>query len=279
MGPWKSSWGRVATYLFQNFEGTSSESILRMQAAMWPIVPDRGNLCRQALKYPTMLKFLQRAFYYTVSCPEHYDGDGHLLLHIFSQIHDCKSFVDTELFTNIPSDNCLFNVLLLILVSPDEPDQPPSRLRDDVNAQCWAQLMEACGTVKSSQFEMLTLVSDLAALVSGTERSILAAEDAELIIACINKAFALPFDHRIIPTLPALTNRLRVLLDGIMDKGLRPSEDNAVAASKVNMSLGKIITYFVTNTVCGSRNVRTLSCARARQEHSPATGWLPLDVE
>ncbi|KIM23428.1 hypothetical protein M408DRAFT_27881 [Serendipita vermifera MAFF 305830] len=279
MGPWRKSWGRMATYLFQTYELTDSQSMLRLQASMWCVVPHQSNLCTRALQDYKTLEFLRDIFYYSVSCPQHYDGEGHLLLHIFGQLHDCKSFVDTEIFTEIPSDECLFNVLSLILISPDEPSQPPPLLRDDVNANCWSRLSEECRVVKTSQFAFLTLVSDLIVLVRGDEREILAAEDVELMTTCVAKAFLLPPDHRILPTLPLLILRLQELRDGMVDKDHRSSEENTIAVSKANATIGKIATHLVTNTIYGKQNIRILSCARTCQGYSPAGGWLPLQID
>jgi hypothetical protein len=43
-GPLNDSWARIATYLMEHPEGTSSPSILRLQASLWPVIPNREDL-------------------------------------------------------------------------------------------------------------------------------------------------------------------------------------------------------------------------------------------
>jgi hypothetical protein len=49
-GPLKESWARIATYFMTHPERTSSPSILRLQGALWPVIPNRREFCLLALK-------------------------------------------------------------------------------------------------------------------------------------------------------------------------------------------------------------------------------------
>jgi Family of unknown function (DUF6535) len=51
-GPLKGSWALMATYFMTHPEATSSPSILRLQGSLWPVIPNRGDLCSTALRDP-----------------------------------------------------------------------------------------------------------------------------------------------------------------------------------------------------------------------------------
>jgi Family of unknown function (DUF6535) len=55
-GPWKDSWAVIAKHMVHHHERTNSQFILRLQASLWPALPDSGTgICEHALEKPEML--------------------------------------------------------------------------------------------------------------------------------------------------------------------------------------------------------------------------------
>jgi hypothetical protein len=220
---------------------------------------------------------LQLIFEYPISCSQHYDGEGHLLLHVFQHVGSCKFSVNLMDLTTIPMYGRFMDVLLMILALPDQyQGQLRSEELDQIlDEHCFVKVLEICSVVKASQFSFLSLICDLVVKVNIKG---LAAEDVELVSICIENALRLPRDNRVSLIIPVLTLRVGRLRDRMLERAFRDSEENEVASSRATRCIGALMDLWAATMVFGGRNYQIISCARTADGHGPAVGWLPVHV-
>lgn len=277
--PRQESYTRVATHVFKIQENPEALCILPLCASLWHFAPKQTDqLNKQALSEMNVLMRLENIFQCDILCPSHFNGEGHLLLHVFSALGRYKPVKNMEEFTDIPKDKFVLDALLMILLLPEEHDEvSPQALGQEVDPQCLSRIVDMCKRIKKNQFTLLTLLADL--IPSITISPGLAAEDVEVMSFCINAALCLPRDPRSIVIIPIITTRLLEFRDEMMELKIRTKKQNLVASKKAEMTADSLKTLLASMLVFGGQSRRLLSCARMHKEGNPALGWLSVNLD
>ncbi|KIM32250.1 hypothetical protein M408DRAFT_20568 [Serendipita vermifera MAFF 305830] len=220
--PLKESYTRIARYVFKLQENTDALHTLPLCASLWDFAHEQADqLSTRALGEMNILMRLEKIFQCDVLCPLHFNGDGHILLHVFDKFRRCKPFETMEAFTNISKGAMVLDAPLMILLLPEEHNEvslTPEGLgpvTGPIDPHCLSYLLNLCKRVKGEQFTLLTLLADLTSRVASNYA--LAAEDVEAISFCINTALRLSQDHRSVTIIPTVVTRLLECRDRMMD--------------------------------------------------------------
>jgi hypothetical protein len=220
---------------------------------------------------------LKQVFNFQVPCSRHYDGEGHLLLHLFEHVPTCPVSLNMSTFTDTPMTGCSMHPLLVMLMPLDSDEPPSEHMLKYFDPWCWSQVLEMLRVVKQSQFSLLTSLFEACAFIIAAEQNnfFICSEDVAAISICITKAVELPQDHRITSIIRPLVNRVRRTLRSMRAHTMRSDRANESASREATIAIKRLRTLWASMTVFGDRNRRMISCARSRGACSPAVGWLP----
>ncbi|KIM20066.1 hypothetical protein M408DRAFT_332992 [Serendipita vermifera MAFF 305830] len=238
----KDSWARIATHLMAYYEGTNSPSILRTQASMWSLISDQTAICERALKEPALLAHLRRTFTYPISCSQHLDYEGHLLLHVLS-LPPSELAIDLQRLTSVPMKGCqmepLFIILLYICAGYDE--LPMEQPLGNIDRECLEQIWDLSKATMSSQLSVLSVLSDIS-----TTRWVYPEHVAALSI-CVTKALELSYDPRIETIVQPLASRIERIKDQMLSGRRRSEAERDAAETEANKAIEKLTTYMAVN--------------------------------
>ncbi|KIM31626.1 hypothetical protein M408DRAFT_317866 [Serendipita vermifera MAFF 305830] len=270
---WEQSWLRIASFVIKQEEDSRSPSLLQLKAALWPMTPrDSHEFRHRVTDSSRALAQLQRIFEYPVRCSNHYDHEGHILFHIYEGVrsHSIVDFpINMEIFTKVPLKNRQIRLLLALLVLPD------CRLTDRtefyISEECWPIILGICGTIKTSQLSFLSILCAFNNVSA-------CREDVVAFSICIHKSLDLALDQAAVPVVQSLVRRLDGFRELFVTR-LEVSDLTIIAADEFDVALNRLNTHLASVLIHGMSNKRMLSCARASEGWSPATGWLPFHVD
>ena len=216
---------------------------------------------------------LQRTFSYSIPCSEHNDSDGHLLLHIL-KIPPSELTLDTRALTTIPMEGRQMEALFIILlhICAGYKALPSGQPIGNIDPQCLIQIWELSNVTMSSQYAILSLLSDMS-----TARWVYPEHVAALSI-CVTNALLLPPDNRSTSIICPVVWRITRITDQMCLGRRRTEEERHDATIEANRAIAKLNTFRATMEVYGRSNTRLLTCTRPSVSGSlvPAGRWLPV---
>jgi len=221
-------------------------------------------------------------FEYPIACQEHNHSEGHLLLHILNGFPNCIVEADLSAYTAIPMQDRRLKLELILLILPgDQYKVRPELLRSNMNMQCFAQILKIGKAVRSSQFSMLSLLSDLPTHIINDEhrvRNLWPDELAALSVGAL-RALELPRDPRAALVIPKLVAGMVEAKRVMYERGHQPEWENMTADREATTTVSRLVSHLASMTVFGGQSRRILSCAQPRGAYSPAVGWMSPHID
>jgi hypothetical protein len=225
---------------------------------------------------------LQRIFEYPISCPEHRNVAGHILFHIFNEYLGINISVDMTAFTTVPIRGRQTDMLLTYMAIPENQHGLHSaELRGGVHEKCLAMTLEVVRELRASQYSMLAFLSNLPARLIAHDVigiTLCSEELAGMSIGVIN-ALDLPSDPRVALLIPGVVSGILEVKRLMHHRKYREEWENQAADKEATIAINRLMTRLAGMKIFGARNHQILSCARNRETHSPAVGWLPMHID
>jgi hypothetical protein len=220
-------------------------------------------------------------FEYPIACPQHRDIEGHILFHVFEDYDDTTFPVDMTLFTKIPiGERSIYIPLAMIIIPENRYGSLSATLRGNAHEKCLAMVLEILRDLRASQYRMLAFLSDLPAhLIARDENGMgLCSEELAGISIGVINTLDLPSDPRVAPLIPGVVFGILAVKERMYHRQYRPEWENLAAEKEATITVNRLMSYLASMMI-GGRNSQILACARNRETHSPAVGWLPMHTD
>jgi hypothetical protein len=185
-------------------------------------------------------------------------------------------------FTKIPIGERSVDILLAMMAIPgNQYSRFSESLCRHGHEQCLARALEIGRELRASQYAMLAFLSNLPARLIARDtfgNSLCSEELAGMSLGVIN-ALSLPNDPRVAPLIPGIVFGILEVKELMYRRRYRPDWERQAADQEATNAINKLMTHLASMTIFGVRNRQILTCARNREIHSPAIGWLPMHTE
>jgi hypothetical protein len=222
-------------------------------------------------------------FEYPIACTAHRDVEGHILFHIFDAFINVSITVDMTAFTTAPIRGRQLDTLLAFMAIPkNQYDIVSAELREKVHETCLAMILDIFRELRSSQYRMLAFLSDIPTRLLGGNDGLfkpISAEQLACMSVCIMNVLDLPSDARVAPLIPGVVSRTRRLIEEMYIYKIRDERENQSTDKEATIAINRLMTHLASMRIFGRPNSQLLTCARSRDTHSPAAGWLPMHTE
>jgi hypothetical protein len=220
---------------------------------------------------------LVRIFDHAVGFTGNNDGTVFLLHHLHVTRAGMVIFRDKNPHVNeIPlQDRQLYPVLTLLILS-DAEDVDSLVLPESLNKECIARVWDFCKAVKADPISLFSLVIDMATHQAKHWTNY--PEDLACLLHVVTETMNQSDLEASTSLLRPVAHSLRTVRDAMMETGRGDGDERVLVSAQATVVTSLLLSRLSMQTISGSSNLRSLSCARAVGRRV-AEGWLPPFVD